>query len=81
MKQCISRSAVLCFVLALMVGSHSLAKGRKSLTIYEKSRVNDVVLEPGDYKVEIVENGDVSRRDDLQRQRTGCQGCGPTREA
>jgi len=57
MKQCISRSAVLCFVLALMLGGHSLAKGRKSLTIYEKSRLNDVVLEPGDYKVEIVESG------------------------
>jgi hypothetical protein len=41
-----------------MFASHSLAKGRKSLTIYEKSRVNDVVLEPGDYKVEIVERGD-----------------------
>ena len=57
MKQCISRRAVLCFVLALMFGGQSLAKGRKSLTIYEKSRVNDVVLEPGDYKVEIVETG------------------------
>ena len=57
MKQCISRSAVFCFVQALMLGGHSLAKGRKSLTIYEKSRVNDVVLEPGDYKVEIVETG------------------------
>jgi hypothetical protein len=57
MKQCVSRSAVLCFVLALMLGGHSLAKGRKSLTIYEKSRLNDVVLEPGDYKVEIVESG------------------------
>jgi len=56
MKQCIPRSAVVCFVLALMFASHSLAKGRKSLTIYEKSRVNDVVLEPGDYKVEIVEH-------------------------
>ena len=58
MKQCIPRSAVPCLVLALMFASHSLAKGRKSLTIYEKSRVNDVVLEPGDYKVEIVERGD-----------------------
>lgn len=59
MKLCILRSAVLCFVLALVFGGHSLAKGRKSLTIYEKSRVNDVVLEPGDYKVEIVDH-DVS---------------------
>src|SRR4030095_7914808 len=58
MKQCIPRSAVLCLVLALMFASHSLAKGRKSLTIYEKSRVNDVVLEPGDYKVEIVEHNE-----------------------
>ena len=58
MKQWISRSAVLCFVLVLALSSYSLAKGRKSLTIYEKSRVNEVVLEPGDYKVEIVERGD-----------------------
>src|SRR5690349_2826875 len=57
MKQCISRSAGFCIVLALVLGGNSLAKGRKSLTIYEKSRVNDVVLEPGDYKVEIVEKG------------------------
>ena len=57
MKQCISRSAVLCLLLTMMLGEHSLAKGRKSLTIYEKSRLNDVVLEPGDYKVEIVERG------------------------
>ena len=58
MKQWISRSIVLCFVLALALSGSSLAKGRKSLTLYEKSRVNDVVLEPGDYKVEIVERGD-----------------------
>ena len=58
MKQWISKSAVLCFVLVLALGGPSLAKGRKSLTIYEKSRVNDVILEPGDYKVEIVERGD-----------------------
>ena len=57
MKQWISKSAVLCFVLALAGGGHSLAKGRRSLTIYEKARVNDVVLEPGDYKVEIAERG------------------------
>ena len=58
MKQWISKSVVLCFVLVLALSGYSLAKGRKSLTIYEKSRVNDVVLEPGDYKVEIVERGD-----------------------
>jgi len=58
MKQWISKSVVFCFVLALAVSGHSLAKGRKTLTIYEKSRVNDVVLEPGNYKVEIAENGD-----------------------
>lgn len=57
MKQWISRSAVLGSVLVLMLGGTSLAKGRKSLTIYETSRLNDVVLEPGDYKVEIVESG------------------------
>jgi len=58
MKQWISKSAVLCVVLTLAVSGYSLAKGRKSLTIYEKSRVNDVVLEPGNYKVEIAESGD-----------------------
>jgi hypothetical protein len=58
MKQWISKSVVLCFVMVLALGDYSLAKGRKSLTIYEKSRVNDVVLEPGDYKVEIVKRGD-----------------------
>ncbi|MGH9425511.1 MAG: hypothetical protein ACRD2L_04290 [Terriglobia bacterium] len=58
MKKWISKSAVLCFVLALAVSGNSLAKGRKSLTIYEKSRVNEVVLEPGDYKVEITASGD-----------------------
>ena len=58
MNQWISKSAVLCFVLAFAVNGDSLAKGRKSLTIYEKSRVNDVILEPGDYKVEITPSGE-----------------------
>ena len=57
MKQWMSKAAVLGFVLALAVSGDTLAKGRKTLTIYEKSRVNDVVLEPGDYKVEIAESG------------------------
>lgn len=57
MKRWISRSSVLCFAFVLTLSGYSLAKGKKSLTIYEKSRVNDVVLEPGDYKVEIVETG------------------------
>jgi hypothetical protein len=56
MTQWISRSAVLCLVLGLTLSGYSLAKGRKNLTIYEKSRLNDVVLEPGDYKVEVVES-------------------------
>jgi hypothetical protein len=56
MKQYISKVAVLGFVVAFAVSS-AVAKGRKTLTIYEKARVNDVVLEPGDYKVEVVENG------------------------
>jgi hypothetical protein len=60
MKQWTSRSVVLCFVLVLALSGYSLAKGRKTLTIYEKARVNDVVLEPGDYKVEIVERGDLA---------------------
>jgi hypothetical protein len=32
------------------------AKG-KNLTIYEKARLNSVTLEPGDYKVQVAENG------------------------
>jgi len=57
MRQWLPRTAVFCVSLALAAGGHALAKGRKSLTIYEKARVNDVVLEPGDYKVEITGNG------------------------
>jgi len=57
MKQYMSKAAALGFVLALAVSSDMLAKGRKTLTIYEKARVNDIVLEPGDYKVEVAENG------------------------
>ena len=57
MKQCMSKATVLAFVLALAVSGDTLAKGKKTLTIYEKSRVNDVVLEPGDYKVEVSESG------------------------
>jgi hypothetical protein len=58
MKKGISKIAVLSLGLALAVSSGtSLAKGKKNLTIYEKSRVNDVILEPGDYKVEIAERG------------------------
>jgi hypothetical protein len=60
MKQCISKVAVLGFVLAFAVSSDAVAKGRKTLTIYEKARVNDVVLEPGDYKVEVAENGNAT---------------------
>jgi len=57
MKKCIWKNAVLCFAFALVISGQTIAKGRKSLTIYEKARVNDVVLEPGDYKVEIAESG------------------------
>ena len=57
MKQCMSKATVFAFVLALAVTGDTLAKGKKTLTIYEKSRVNDIVLEPGDYKVEVSESG------------------------
>jgi hypothetical protein len=60
MKHCISKVAVLGFVLAFAVSSDAVARGRKTLTIYEKARVNDVALEPGDYKVEVVENGNTA---------------------
>ena len=58
MKQRIPKNSVFCLVLCLALGGQFLAKDRKSLTIYEKARVNDVVLEPGDYKVEVAERGD-----------------------
>ena len=57
MKQCMSKTAVVGLVLAMALSVNTLAKGKKTLTIYEKSRVNDVVLEPGDYKVEVAESG------------------------
>jgi hypothetical protein len=58
MKQYVLKGAVLCFALGLAVSGEMFAKGKKSLTIYERARVNDVVLEPGDYKVEVAQSGD-----------------------
>ena len=58
MKHWVSKGVAICLALSLTVGVELLAKGKKSLTIYEKARVNDVVLEPGDYKVEVAQSGD-----------------------
>jgi hypothetical protein len=55
-----SRGVVLAFLttmLLLLPGSNSMAKSSKSLTLYQKVQLNEVILEPGDYKVEILENG------------------------
>ena len=49
--------ALLVVVLASLPDTGVLAKSLKSLTIYQKVQLNDVVLNPGDYKVEILENG------------------------
>jgi hypothetical protein len=48
-------------LFALMLAPSTLAKSRKSLTVYEKARLNDVVLEPGTYNVEVEENGNVAQ--------------------
>ena len=58
MKQWVLKGAVLGFALGLAVSGEMLAKSKKSLTIYERARVNDIVLEPGDYKVEVAQSGD-----------------------
>jgi len=49
--------ALLVVVLGSLSGTGVLAKPLKSLTIYQKVQLNEVVLNPGDYKVEILENG------------------------
>jgi hypothetical protein len=60
-KKLVSLSAVAGLLFALMPASSTLAKSRKSLTVYEKARLNDVVLEPGTYNVEVEENGNVAQ--------------------
>jgi hypothetical protein len=49
--------ALLTTTFLLLSGSNSMAKSSKSLTLYQKVQLNDVILEPGDYKVEVLENG------------------------
>jgi hypothetical protein len=48
---------LLTIIFLLLPASHSIAKSLKSLTIYEKVQLNDAVLEPGEYKVEVLQNG------------------------
>ena len=59
-KKLVSLSAVAGLLFALMPAS-TLAKSRKSLTVYERARLNDVVLEPGTYNVEVEDNGSVAQ--------------------
>src|SRR5262249_41457644 len=47
--------AFLTMMFLILAGS-SIAKSLKSLTIYQKVQLNDVVLGPGEYKVEVLEN-------------------------
>jgi len=51
---------VLVVVLAFFAAINLQASDKKSITLYEKSQLNDVQLTPGNYKVEAVTNGDVS---------------------
>jgi hypothetical protein len=48
--------AFLTLLLLLLPGSISVAKSLKSLTIYQKVQLNDAILGPGEYKVEILQN-------------------------
>ncbi len=50
---------VLVVVLALSATMNLQASDKKSITLYEKSQLNDVQLPPGNYKVEAVTNGDL----------------------
>ncbi len=52
-----STAVVLIIIFLLLPASHSIAKSFKSLTIYEKVQLSDAVLAPGEYKVEILQNG------------------------
>jgi hypothetical protein len=52
------RSFVISSLLfALLLTISAFAKGKKTLTIYEKARLNGVVLDPGNYRIELTENG------------------------
>lgn len=57
MKRSSRRALCLSLMCLFVLALPAFAKGRKNLTIYEKSRLNDTLLEPGQYKVEIAENG------------------------
>ena len=53
------RNVTLAFLTVLFLflpGSSSMARSLKSLTIYQKIQLNDAILGPGEYKVEILEN-------------------------
>lgn len=51
---------VLMVVLAFLAAINLQASDKKSITLYEKSQINDVQLTPGSYKVEAVTNGNLS---------------------
>jgi hypothetical protein len=51
-------SWVLIVILALFVSESIQAGDKKTITLYEKSQISDTNLTPGNYKVEVVTNGD-----------------------
>jgi hypothetical protein len=46
----------LAIMIFLLTASNSQAKGFRSLTIYQKVQLNNAILGPGEYRVEILEN-------------------------
>lgn len=50
-------SSLLTMAFVFLPCSSSMAKSLKSLTIYQQVQLNDAVLEPGEYKVEVLDNG------------------------
>jgi hypothetical protein len=53
------RNVTLAFLTVLFLflpASSSMARSLKSLTIYQKIQLNDAILGPGEYKVEILKN-------------------------
>lgn len=49
---------VLAVVLASFASMNVQASDKKTITLYEKSQLDEIQLTPGDYKVEAVTNGD-----------------------
>ncbi|MEW5974574.1 MAG: hypothetical protein AB1898_02090 [Acidobacteriota bacterium] len=59
-KRLVTLSMALAVALTVGTGPVCLAKGKKPLKIHEPVRLGDTVLKPGDYRVDVVENGERS---------------------